>query len=81
MKLSEDQIVQFFNQAIENETGYKGKLTTNTVSWSNYEVMYKSESEVTLIKIYNTCIWNDDLQNENVTLGSVGDNYNFQFYY
>lgn len=81
MKLSDEQIVEFFNQAIENETGFKGKITTNTMCWNNYEVTYKSESEVTLIKIYNTCIWNDDLQNETVTLGSVGDTYNFQFYY
>ncbi len=81
MKLSEDQIVSFFNQAIKNETGFEGKLTTSIVSFDGYEVLYKSKSDVTIIKIFNTCIFMDDLQNETVILGSKGSVYNFEFYY
>ena len=44
-------------------------------------MIYKSESDVTIIKILNTSIFMDDLQNETVTLGSEGENYNFKFYY
>ena len=81
MKFTDERIVEFFNQAIENETGIKGKLTTWSISFDSYEVIYKSESDVTIIKILNTSIFMDDLQNETVTLGSKGENYNFEFYY
>ena len=81
MKFTSEQIIEFFNQAIENQTGIKGKLTLSSTHFDSYEVIYKSESDVTIIKILNTSIFMDDLQNETVTLGSKGENYNFEFYY
>ena len=80
MKFSDEQIIRFFNQALRNETGYEGRLNVNTITWDGYEVVYKSESNTTIIKIFNTSIIGDDLQNETVMLGSKGDDYNFQFY-
>jgi hypothetical protein len=81
MKVTNEQIVEFFNQALENETGVKGNLNLSLVSFDGYQITYKSEDDVTIIEIFNTCIFMDDLQNETVTLGSKGDNYNFEFYY
>ena len=81
MKVTNEQIVEFFNQALESETGFKGKLTTEIMSFDDYEIKYQSKDDVTIIKIFNTCIFMDDLQNETVILGSKGDNYNFEFYY
>jgi hypothetical protein len=81
MKVTNEQIVEFFNQAIENETGFKGNLNLSFVSFDGYRITYNSNNKETVIEIFNTCIFQDDLQNETVTLGSKGDTYNFEFYY
>jgi hypothetical protein len=79
MKLSEEQIIIAFNQAIENETGIPGNIGP-LISFDDYEVLYKSKTDETIITIFNTCIFMDDLQNQTVILGRKG-NRNFDFYY
>jgi hypothetical protein len=80
MKFNKEQICQFWNQAIENETGMEGNIIPEMFSYKDVEITYKSKNEETVIKLLGTNLA-FDFENETVVLGSKNGLSNFHYYY
>jgi len=78
--LTEEQIVKFFNQATEAETGNPGRLIPEIFHFEDIEYQYKSATDETIITLTNVSIFME-FDNETVTLGSKNGLTNFRFYY
>jgi hypothetical protein len=79
-QLTDEQIVKFFNQAIEAESGHAGTLTPGIFDFEDLEYQYKSATDETIITLTNVSIFME-FDNETVTLGSKDGLNNFRFYY
>lgn len=73
MKLSNERIIEIWNCAIENETGIKGNLIPEIATWGFYEVKYYSKTNKTVITLFNTDIYMDDLTDKTIKFVSEGD--------
>lgn len=80
MKFTKQQIAEFWNQAILNETGFEGNIIPQIFSYEDVEVTYKSKNDETIIKLLGTNLAMD-FENETVVLGSKGGLDNFYYYY
>lgn len=80
MKFTKDQICQFWNQAILNETGMEGRIIPQIFSYEDIEITYKSKDDETIIKLLGTNL-TMDFEDETVVLGSRKGLDNFHYYY
>jgi hypothetical protein len=80
MKFTKQQIADFWNQAILNETGFEGRIIPQIFSYEDIEVTYKSKNDETIIKLLGTNLA-FDFENETVVLGSKNGLSNFHYYY
>jgi len=80
MKFTKEQICQFWNQAVENETGIEGDIIPKIFSYKDIEVTYKSKNDETIIRLLGTNLAME-FENETIVFGSKGGLNNFYYYY